>query len=96
MVVVIFRAKFARLDNEYQQTAIQMRELAKNKYGCIEFISLTEGDDEIALSYWEDENKIRQWKQDAEHLLAQQSGKEKWYRHYHIEVCKIERSYASS
>ena len=96
MYVVIFRAKISQLDDEYHQTALRMRTLAENKYGCTEFVSLTENDDEIALSYWEDENQIKQWKQDAEHLVAQQSGKEKWYQYYRVEVCKIERSYASS
>lgn len=95
MIVVIFRAKIAALDDEYQQTAVRLRELAKNKYGCTEFVSLTEGDEEIALSYWEDESSIKQWKQDAEHLLAQQSGKEKWYQHYRVEICNIKRSYDS-
>jgi len=29
-----------------------MRDLAINKYGCSEFISTTEGNNEIAISYW--------------------------------------------
>lgn len=52
MYVVIFKSKITEMDEEYHQTALRMRALAENKYGCTEFVSLTENDDEIALSYW--------------------------------------------
>ena len=74
MYVVIFRAQAQALDADYAAMARQLRQLALDHYGCLEFASVSEGDSEIALSYWPDENSIRNWKQASEHLLAQQFG----------------------
>ena len=49
---------------------------------------------EIIVSYWGTEENIRQWKQQEEHLQAQHLGKIKWYEHYAIRVCKVERAYS--
>jgi len=59
MYAVIFRAEINLLDNEYQSTAKAMRELALSKYNCIEFTSSTEGNKEIAISYWESKQDIK-------------------------------------
>ena len=58
MYAVIFRATAKQLDEEYNQTAARMRELAKRKYGCVEFVSVQEGDQEIAISYWRSEQEM--------------------------------------
>ncbi len=93
MFVVIFRAKIRQLDAEYAATAGQMRELALGEFGCLEFEAISEGQDEIALSYWPDEASIRAWKQQADHLMAQKMGRERWYASYSVEVAEIRRSY---
>lgn len=95
MFVVIFRAKTRDLDAEYGATASRMRDLALGQFGCIEFQAVTEGDQEIALSYWPDEASIRAWKQHADHLMAQQMGRERWYASYSVEVACVTRSYKS-
>ena len=74
--------------------AARLRELALSRYGCTEFVSLTQGNQEIAISYWESEAQIRAWKQDAEHLLAQARGRSKWYKSYRVQVVEIKRDYA--
>ena len=51
MYVVIFRAKVRQFDAAYTAMAAHMRELALTQFGCLEFQALTEGQDEIALSY---------------------------------------------
>ena len=71
-----------------------MRELAKSKYGCIDFKALTEGNQEIAISYWRSEDDIKAWKQDPEHQLAQKLGREKWYKSYQVQIVKVEREYS--
>jgi len=95
MYAVIFRAEITELDAEYSTVATRMRDLAINEYGCLEFISCSEGQHEIAISYWENLDHIKRWKQNAEHLQAQESGRSKWYRWYKVEITKIERSYES-
>jgi heme-degrading monooxygenase HmoA len=91
MYAVIFKATIARLDDEYSDMAERLRELAINKYGCPDFVSVTEGDQEIAISYWDNEEQIREWKKDPEHRLAQAKGRNKWYRSFSVEICEIVR-----
>ncbi|HSW12715.1 MAG TPA: antibiotic biosynthesis monooxygenase [Solimonas sp.] len=93
--VVIFRAQARALDAAYEQTAAQLRELALAQFGCLEFVALMQGDQEIALSYWKDEADIRRWKQQAEHLVAQQLGRTRWYESFRVEVATIQRAYGS-
>jgi heme-degrading monooxygenase HmoA len=93
MYVVIFRAKVRRFDAEYSSTAARMRELALSQFGCLEFHAVTEGDSEVALSYWPDEESIRAWRAHPEHLLAQKAGRERWYASYTVQVATITREY---
>ena len=93
MFVVIFRAQARNLDAEYSAMAAQMRQLALTQFGCLDFTAATEGDQEIAVSYWPDEASIRAWKQHADHLLAQQLGRERWYARYSVEVAEVKRHY---
>ena len=94
MYAVIFKAEISRLDKSYYETALRMRELAINKYGCTEFVAVTEGNCEIAISYWENQEQIKKWKQDAEHLVAQKLGRSTWYKTYKVEVVEVIREYA--
>ena len=94
MYVVIFRATVRELDAEYATTAQRMRELAFNEFGCLEFHAVTEGQHEVALSYWPDEASIRAWKNHPEHVLAQQTGKNRWYETYNVQVAEIKRHYS--
>jgi len=95
MFAVIFRAKPAVQVELYSQTVARMRELAFEKYGCIDFITATEEDNqEIAISYWEDEASIIRWRQDAEHTLAQELGRSQWYDAYSVQVVEIKREYS--
>jgi heme-degrading monooxygenase HmoA len=94
MYVVIFRATVRELDAEYATTAQRMRELALNEFGCLEFHAVTEGQHEVALSYWPDEASIRAWKNHPEHALAQQTGQNRWYETYSVQVAEIKRHYS--
>ena len=93
MFVVIFRAQARNLDAEYSAMAAQMRQLALTQFGCLDFSAATEGDQEIAVSYWPDEASIRAWKQHTDHLLAQRLGRERWYARYSVEVAEVKRHY---
>jgi heme-degrading monooxygenase HmoA len=93
MYVVIFRARVRALDEEYSKVASRMRELALSQFGCLEFHAVTEGRDEVALSYWPSEDAIRAWKSHPEHVLAQRIGRERWYESYSVQVATITREY---
>lgn len=93
MVVVIFRARVRAFDDEYARTAARLRELALAEFGCIAFHAVTEGDHEIALSYWPDEEAVRAWRSHPEHVVAQQRGRDTWYRELNVDVATVTRSY---
>ncbi len=76
--------------------AERMRDLAINEYGCKEFIASTEGNTEIAISYWDNESQIKKWKQNSEHLSAQGKGQSKWYKSYTVQVVEVVRAYSSN
>lgn len=93
--VVIFKAKIKMLDDEYFHTALLLREKALTQFHCQKFEALSENGAEIALSYWYSLEDIHTWQQDAEHLVAQKLGKEKWYENYSVEICEIKRTYTA-
>jgi len=94
MYAVIFRAEILELDAEYAAMAKRMRDLAIDQYGCMEFVACTAGNTEIAVSYWESEEQIQRWKQNAEHLVAQEKGRSKWYGSYTVQVAEVVRAYS--
>jgi heme-degrading monooxygenase HmoA len=94
MYAVIFRARAEQPDQHYQAMVAQMRDLAFAEYGCRDFIAVTEGDCEIAISYWDDEEAIRRWKNDPRHSIAQQRGRDGWYSAYTVQVVEIRREYS--
>lgn len=96
MFIVIFRVKIAELDKEYDRMTVRMRALAEQKYGCLGFVSVTEGDAEISISYWKNQEQIKAWKNDAEHIAAQELGKSKWYRWYKVQIAEVVREYENN
>ena len=95
MYAVIFRAEILELDAEYAAMARRMRDLANDHYGCVEGVACTDGKKEIAVSYWESEEQILQWRQNAEHLVAQEKGRSQWYKSYTVQVVEVVRAYHS-
>ena len=95
MYAVIFSAKIKQIDDDYLAVAKKMRSLAIDKYGCTDFTAVTEGNKEIAISYWPSQEHIRAWKNDPDHIKAQGLGKERWYSEYKVQVVKVEREYES-
>ena len=93
MYVVIFRARIHKLDVEYSATAQRLRDLALTEFGCVEFISLSQVEEEITLSYWNSLEDIQRWKQHPDHRAAQQLGRDRWYQDYTVEVTEVLRTY---
>ena len=93
MYAVIFRATAGELDEAYSEAIGRMKTLALQEYGCLEFFALMEGDKRVAISYWESEEAIGNWKRNVEHLAAQEQGRARWYRSYTVQVAEIRREY---
>lgn len=94
--VVIFRAQVRQLDDEYRAMAARLRELALTEFGCLEFHAISEGGQEVALSYWPNPAAVRAWRLHPEHQVAQRLGRERWYRSHRVEVARVERAYTSA
>ncbi|AUC82865.1 antibiotic biosynthesis monooxygenase [Lacinutrix sp. Bg11-31] len=89
---VIFTSTRTEGDNGYNDMADLMETLAKKQNG---FISIDSAKNEIGItvSYWENLEAIKNWKQQTDHLLAQQKGIKDWYTWYNVRICKVEREY---
>ncbi len=89
---VIFSSLRADDDPAYHETALRMVELAREQPG---FLGMESARNEVGItvSYWESEEAIRRWKQQTDHLEAQQSGRKNWYSAYSVRVCRVERAY---
>lgn len=92
---VIFTSQRTQGDKGYDQMAKAMAELALTQPGCLgaEFARSANGFG-ITVAYFTDEEAIRAWKENAQHLAAQRLGKERWYSHYEVRVARVERSYS--
>ncbi len=90
---VIFTSVKSPDEKGYSAMAGRMEELAREQPGYLGFES-ARTELGISVSYWKDVDSIIQGKSNAEHLLAQQLGKEKWYSAYHIRIAKVERDYS--
>ena len=90
---VIFTNCLSDCTEGYEATAEQMIALAKSQQG---FLGVESARQEIGItvSYWQSLASIKRWKENAEHLIAQQLGREKWYRAYTTRIAKVEREYS--
>jgi heme-degrading monooxygenase HmoA len=92
---VIFTSQLAGVDGaEYEEMALKMVALAKEQKGFIDVESVRGSDGfGITISYWENQDDIKSWKANTDHLLAQKYGRSKWYKSFKTRVCKVEREY---
>ncbi|MBN9296156.1 MAG: antibiotic biosynthesis monooxygenase [Filimonas sp.] len=89
---VIFSSLRTETLEGYGSTADRMVELAMLQPGYLGHESAREGLG-ITISYWASLEDIRNWKQQSEHLIAQEAGRMQWYQHYKTRICKVERDY---
>ncbi|WP_420426664.1 antibiotic biosynthesis monooxygenase family protein [Algiphilus sp.] len=95
-IAVIFTSmRSADDDHGYEAMAERMLELVEAQHGYLGATSVRDPATRVGItvSYWVDESAARQWKQVAEHQLAQREGRRHWYEHYRVEVCRVVRQY---
>lgn len=78
--------------NGYQAMSSNMEALVKKQKG---FISMDSARNNIGItvSYWETLEDIKNWKNQSNHLKAQEKGKKDWYSWYNVRICKVEHEY---
>jgi heme-degrading monooxygenase HmoA len=89
---VIFTSQRTPGDNGYDAMADAMEKLAAQQPGFLGVESARSGIG-ITISYWDSMEAILAWKNNVVHLVAQQTGKEKWYSAYQVRICRVEREY---
>ena len=47
----------------------------------------------ITVSYWKDLESIHKWKINTIHQLAQEKGREEWYKAFKVRIASVERDY---
>ncbi|CAN3500423.1 hypothetical protein DICA1_C04984 [Diutina catenulata] len=78
----------------YKNFSTIMMFLAKSMPGFLGVDSARDDKLGITVSYWQDLESIRQWKQQGDHKLAQEAGKAEFYKSYTVRVAKVERQYS--
>ena len=89
---VIFSSVRTPIDEGYGEMAELMLRLAAEIDG---FLGVESARNElgITVSYWRDLEAIARWKQQAQHRLAQQYGREKWYAAFKTRIALVEKDY---
>jgi len=90
---VIFTSQRTSADHaEYDKVAKKMVELAQSQRG---FVGVESSRDSlgfgITVSYWKSLDDIKEWKAHAEHLVAQEFGRSKWYKSFTTRICRIDQ-----
>jgi heme-degrading monooxygenase HmoA len=97
MIAVIFEAwPQAERRAEYLDIATSLRPLLGGIDGFISierFESLTEPGKILSLSFFRDEEAVRQWREAGEHRAAQARGRAGVFRDYRLRVAAVVRDY---
>ncbi len=91
---VIFTSQLTESHAGYEEIAERMVQLARKQPGFLGMDSVREGHSGITVSYWKSEEAIASWKANMEHEAARVKGRASWYKEFHVQVAKVERSYA--
>jgi len=98
MIAVIFEVEPAPGQNKtYLDTAASLRPLLDEIDGFISverFQSLTNPGKLVSLSFFENENAVRRWRETAEHRAAQSAGRSGVFADYRLRVASVIRDYS--
>ncbi|GAA6142353.1 antibiotic biosynthesis monooxygenase [Hydrogenophaga sp. 5NK40-0174] len=91
---VIFTSVRTPGDGGYASMADRMVELAAEQPGYLGMESVRDAAGVgITVSYWTSEQAIADWKANAEHAAARDTGREHWYQAFELRVARVERAY---
>ena len=90
---VVFTSTRTDGDHGYAHMADRLDDLARRQPGYLGHESARGADLSITVSYWLDHAAAAAWKQVAEHLVAQERGRETWYADYTVRIATVERDY---
>jgi heme-degrading monooxygenase HmoA len=81
---------------EYLTIAAELRPLLEKMDGFLSierFQSLNDPGKLLSLSFWRDEESVKQWRESEMHRLAQSKGRESIFTDYHLRIAVVNRDY---
>jgi len=94
MLVVTFRNRMAPDADvqEYNQRVAKLFEIVAAMPGFHGIRSYESTDGErLSLIEFDSHESLAAWREQAEHRIAQELGKERYYSEYHLQICDIVR-----
>ena len=90
---VIFTSTRTPGDDGYDAMSEKMVAMAAEQPGFLG-VESARGEDGlgITVSYWESEEAIANWRSNAEHRVAQSTGRDRWYAEFFTRVARVERA----
>ncbi|WMY72582.1 antibiotic biosynthesis monooxygenase [Buttiauxella selenatireducens] len=99
MFAVIFEAETPlQAQERYLQLASELKPLLSDIPGFISierFQSISTPGKILSLSWWEDEDAVLSWKNNAMHQAAQLEGQQSIFSFYRIRIASVLRDYSS-
>lgn len=93
---VIFHARRQDAEPGYAEMSARMEAMVLEMPGYLGKEDFRDGSRSITVSYWESEDAIKTWREQLDHLVAQDMGRKQWYRGFQVYVAKVERAYGFS
>jgi len=97
MIAVIFEVLPTTTGRQrYLDLAAELRPMLDDIDGFISierFTSLTNPDKLLSLSFWRDEEAVRQWRQVEQHRGAQHAGRHGVFEDYRLRIASVVRDY---
>jgi heme-degrading monooxygenase HmoA len=96
MVITIFRSRLRpEHQKEYAEWATRIHGLALRMPGFISIKTFSAEDGErVSIVEFESEETVKAWREQTDHLKAQDLGRKLFYSEYHIQVCQPIRDYS--
>jgi heme-degrading monooxygenase HmoA len=93
-LVILFRSKLTEQAGEdYQAMNAEMQALVRQNPGFVDVKSYAGVDGErLTVVWWRDEESLAEWRNQMRHREAQNTGRQKWYEYYDVEVATILRT----
>jgi heme-degrading monooxygenase HmoA len=93
-IIILFRSKLTdQAGEDYQAMNAEMETLVRQNPGFVDVKSYTAADGErLTVVWWRDEKSLTEWRNLMRHREAQNTGRQKWYEYYDMDVATITRS----
>jgi len=91
MVVTVFRSRLkSQALEEYGQWSSRIGDIAKTMPGYISHKGFTAPDGErVTIVEFENEEHVRAWAANSDHVLAKKKGRASFYSEYRIQICNV-------